>query len=574
MLLIHCTTEPHAIYSHYLAEILRLEGFVDYAEAELTTIDAATLLAHDLVLLPRCTPTNEQVDLLTHYVRQGGKLIAFLPAATLVNQFGLQARHRAIQNGYLHTNATSVVNQGLTLEPVQVIGPAVGWQLPQGDDTEVLATVQSVHNDDAPESVPGAVAVRFGSGDAIFISYDLPHTIARLRQGNPANADLSFAGLDGIYRPSELFVNQMNVDQMRLPQADLQTAWLARLIETLAPRPRLWYYPKAEQSSVMLMTSDDDWSTLEQFETLIAGLKQRNAHCSFYVVPNTHLTTDHMDRWAQDGHTFSVHPASEADVKSGLAQKAEQRHFVPKMLRENVVRHQQEFGRTPHTIRQHAVRWLGYVEAAQLLADLGIRMDLNYLSVHPFSLGYMAGSGRPLRFVATDGALIDCYQQPTLWTEEVLIHPSFVFSFNWTVERALMETDKIIQQAAQTFYTPVAINSHPVSFATYSSPLIEGCWDQALAQGMSILSADDWLAWTEARESVRFEFNESGFSVVCARPVAELTILLPKQAQASTVDGHVGTQRRWGQKYTTLTLRHLYPGKGRQVEIEGMTKPI
>ncbi|MEI2736236.1 MAG: hypothetical protein V9G24_16550 [Rhodoblastus sp.] len=155
----------------------------------------------------------------------------------------------------------------------------------------------------------------------------------------------------------------------------------------------------------------------------------------------------------EEGHTFSVHPASDVDLKAGRGQETAQRHFVAPMLRANVARHQQEFNRTPRTIRHHAVRWLGYVEAARLLADEGIHMDVNYLSVHPFSLGYMAGCpGARCALSIPTARCINCFQQPTLWTEEVLIHPSFVFSFKWSVERAFAETDKIIQRAAREFY--------------------------------------------------------------------------------------------------------------------------
>ena len=112
MLLLHCATDPHAIYSHYLAEILRLEGFADYAEGELAHLDTAMLAAHDLVLLPRATLTTAQVEQLTHYVHQGGKLIASLPSPNLARQFGLQALYRGIEAGYLHLNGAAAVNQG------------------------------------------------------------------------------------------------------------------------------------------------------------------------------------------------------------------------------------------------------------------------------------------------------------------------------------------------------------------------------------------------------------------------------------------------------------------------------
>lgn len=567
MLLIHAADDPHARYSAYLAEILRLEGFCDFHQADRTQLDRDLLAAHDLVILPRLTPSGAEVELLLAYVRGGGTLIACLPAPNLAGALGVTPTYAARHGGYLHPDTSQPALAGLCADPVQIITPVVGWHAPAGG--EVLARAHAGSSAD-DEGVPAVVHLHVGAGQALLFAYDLPGTVARLRQGDPEQADLCFAGLDGIVRPSELFVGQLEPEQMLVPQADLHTALLARGVETLAPRPRLWYYPGAEQRGAMIMTSDDDWSTIEQFETLLDGLRRHDAGCTFYVVPQTHLTPAHMDRWEAEGHTFSVHPALPRDYGEKPAVSEPQRLTVADMLRTNVLRHRNDFGRTPRTVRQHAVRWFGYVEAARVEAELGIRMDVNYLSVHPFSLGYMAGSGRPLRFVETDGALIDCFQQPTLWTEEVLIHPGFVFSFKWSVERALQEVDKILARAAREFYTPVTLNSHPVSFATYSSPLIEGCWQGAQEQNMSIVSADNWLAWTEARDGVRIHhaasgFTADGFTVEAAQDVETLTILLPAESVPEAERSVVTSQTLWGQMYTALTLHNMGVGERRWV---------
>jgi hypothetical protein len=346
------------------------------------------------------------------------------------------------------------------------------------------------------------------------------------------------------------------------------------------------------------MTSDDDWSTLDQFQALLDGLAARQAHCTFYIVPGTHLTRDLMARWAEVGHTFSVHPAleqdfisdasarrgfSDASARRGFSDASARRGFsvasarrglrrdlayppdvqrntVAPMLRENVARHLRDFGGEVRTIRQHAVRWAGYVETARLLAELDVAMEANYVSVHPFPVGFMAGSGRPLPFVDLDGSLIALYQQPTMWTEEVLIHPSFVFSFKWSVAHALQEVQTSLERAAQAFYTPVTINSHPVSFATYSSPLIEGTWDRALALGMPVISPDEWLAWTQARRSVTLDLDDGGVTARATRPVDRLTVLLPAQMAAPGEPVHC-----WGKRYTAVTLRGLTPGREQRI---------
>ena len=40
MLLLHIAAEARSRYSHYLGEILRMEGFVDFAECDLSEVSA------------------------------------------------------------------------------------------------------------------------------------------------------------------------------------------------------------------------------------------------------------------------------------------------------------------------------------------------------------------------------------------------------------------------------------------------------------------------------------------------------------------------------------------------------
>ncbi len=558
MLLFHNAGEARSRYSYYLAEIMRMEGFVDFTEEDISALDGNLLVQHDLVILPRAALSRAQIGQLVDFVQDGGRLIAFQPEPQLTEELGLRPAYRGLDAGLLHIDTSQPSVQGLCSEPVQVLTPAVAWSWDAAETISQLAVIRPTPNGTA-EDTPAVVSTRVGRGAAVLFAYDLPYTVARLRQGNPDHVDLCFAGLDGIYRPSELFVGQLPPEKMLIPQADLHTALLARLIEELAPRPRLWYYPQAGQTSALIMTSDDDWSTLPQFEALLDGLRRRQARCTFYVVPNTNLTRDHIEAWEAEGHTFSVHPALKADTVRTMKIEEPQSALVGPMLAENIERYQREFGRPVRTVRQHAVRWRGYVDAARDLADLGVRMDLNYIAVSPF-LGYMCGSGRPLRFVDEAGALIDCFQQPTHWTEECLIHPEFVFSFKWPVERALEETGAIIRRAARRYYTPVALNSHPVSFATYSGPLIEGNWDTAVAEGMPILSADDWLDWTESRDQLRITLDAEGGTLHAASPLPAATLLLPPALGAPRTTGQTGAQERWGRRYTTITYTDLSAG--------------
>ncbi|MGH2559436.1 MAG: hypothetical protein ACRDJH_10260, partial [Thermomicrobiales bacterium] len=403
---------------------------------------------------------------------------------------------------------------------------------------------------------------------AILFAYDLPYAISRLRQGDPAYADLSLSGMDHFIRPHELFINQLPARQQRLPQADIQTALLARLIETLAPQPRVWYYPEATDRGVLVMTSDDDWSTIAQFETLLDGLRQRDATCSFYMVQETRVSAAQMTEWEAGGHTFSVHPSVEGDYGAAAPVDAAQSTFAAEMVRDNVERHRREFDRPARTMRNHAIRWLGYVDMARVYAELGARLECNYVSVHPLVIGHLCGSGRPLRFVDVDGSLIDCFQQPTHWTEEALVHSGHSGGAHWQFARAIRETNGLIEAAARSFYTPICLNSHPVSFATYSSPLIEANWDKAREEGMQIVSADRWLGWTDARAGARVVVDGDGWAVESGAAAPALTLLFPP-GSAPTVDlGECTEQALWGRPYGAVTLRGLAAGERRPIRTE------
>jgi hypothetical protein len=162
--------------------------------------------------------------------------------------------------------------------------------------------------------------------------------------------------------------------------------------------------------------------------------------------------------------------------------------------------------------------------------------------------------------VDEQGVLIDCWQQPTLWTEECLIHPEYVFSFKWSMAQAVSVTDALIAAAATQYYTPVTINSHPVSFATYSQPLIEANWRAALRHGMPIQSADAWYAWTVARRAVTLAQHTDGWHLHTPAALDHVSILLPRTLTPCVPAHEV---QRWGQQWWGVELHDLDAGRHR-----------
>lgn len=545
MLLIHDGRQHQSRYSHYLATLLRSEGLVALTEVELADLSPATLHGVDCIILPRMALTPAHVTIIMTAVAAGSSLLCMMPAPHLAETLGFRMHHRIVPHGSIAVAPQLLPHLAETIT-LDLHTPALCWDMPTHARCWGWVDAQ-----------PALVHFDHGAGQVCCWSFDMAATVARLRHGDPALVDCHTAGLDGIYRPSELFVHQLDPHRAHLPQADMYTALLALLVHRLAPQPRLWYYPLATQQSTMLMTSDDDWSSVADFECLIAALAEHQATCTFYLVPQSRVQQADVVRWQAAGHDFSVHPALDSDIAIGLDTRVAQPHVVADMLRANVTRHTQQYGAHVRSIRQHAVRWLGYVDTARILAELGVQMDCNYLAVSPY-LGYLCGSGRPAPFVAEDGQIIDCWQQPTLWTEECLIHPDYVFSFKWSIDQAVAVTDTLIADAATRYYTPVTINSHPVSFASYSRPLIEANWRAAQRHQMPIQALAGWLEWTQRRAAMQLQLQSDGsWYLHTPKAVAACTVLLPQSLipviPATPVE-------RWGQRWWAVQCHDLDVG--------------
>ena len=549
MLIIH-PSDASSTYSHYLREILTVEGFSDVQYCPVEQVTAARLKTHAVVFVVRMAISVELRQRCLEYVTAGGNLVVFHPDDAFARSLGITTTRRTMMHG-----AVNITTPPHASESIPLHIPAALWDV---GDAEVVATMHH-----GTVTAAAILKRRIGAGIVLAYAFELAQTVARTRHGDPALAGMSTGGLDGVMRPSELFVHQLDPKRSKVPFADLLTAHFALEIEALAPQPRIWYYPCAGQTSTMIMTSDDDWSSPADFRVMIDALDQYDAHCTFFLVPQSHITPGALTAWQEKGHSFSLHPAHSRDADMGLLTDLPATDYA-QMLGSAFERHNRIYRSPALTVRNHAVRWLGYVEAARLLASHGVRMDFNYLPVAPYFWS-LCGSGRPMRFVDADGVVLDIYQQPTNWTEECLIHPEYVFSFKWNIALAIAVTDEYIDAAATHYYSPVTVNSHPVSFASYSRPLIEAHWKAAERNHMPIISAQEWLDWTITREQIHLAWvgNELRMSGDAAIPHA--TILLP----AGTTPNIPGqTVTRWGKDYKTVSLS-LADGESKVIATRG-----
>jgi hypothetical protein len=561
VLLVHRAGDATAAYSHYLRELLAIEGFANIEEVEADDLPAALEQDPDLVVVPRMQLAGAISDRLRTYIEQGGNVLAIQPDQVFLPKLGIEPTFGVIRDGILTVSDAGSFS-GLPLDPIQIIIPAVTVRPASDVNATIDGTVTTAH--DAMTAAPGIIDVRIGSGRAIVFTFDLAKSVARLRHGDPDMADISAHGYDSIRRTSDLFVGQIDPRQGTVPQADVLTAMLGRAVETLVPQPRIWYYPDADQRTTVIQTSDDDWSTIDQFETMLAVLKQYDATCTYYVVHSSVLTTDLMDRWEQDGHVFSVHPSMPWDNQRGGKDADPQSFWVPDMVRREVARHKEQYGRPVNTVRNHAIRWTGYMDIARIHAELGIRGEANAFSVGQINIGYVVGSGRLAPYVDLSGEVIDHYQIPSHWTEEALINPGHTSSQNFAINKARALTNAVIERAAHRYFTPTVINSHPVSFATYSQPLIENNWQTARELGSPIQSADSWMAWTDARRGLSLSRQNGAVTLKSKLATGKATILLP----AGTASG-ASRQTIWGREYDAVEVTNLTAGETRQLQAAG-----
>ena len=566
MLLVHAKNDPTSRFSHYLRELLGVEGFAAVEEIELDNLGERLAEKPNGLILPRIQLPLELADRVVAYLNEGGRLVALHPDSNLVKRLGLVPSYVNVTDGVLSFGDSELL-RGLPLDPVQIIIPAALWSAGPDANAQVLATV--VSPTDPFSQQPAVWHLRIGKGEAVLFGFDLSKSVSRLRHGDPDLADMPNEIFDRITRPSDLFRGQLDPRQATIPQADILTAVFGRVVETLISQPRIWYYPKSSQRSVLLQTSDDDWSTLAQFETMTAVLKQYDATCTFYVVDRSQLTTSHMDRWEADGHVFSVHPATKIDVENRPPTDESQRFWVPDMVRENVARHKEQYGRPVNTIRNHAIRWVGYMDLARLHAELGIRGEANYFAMGVILSGYLTGSGRLARFVDTTGEVIDHLQIASHWTEEILVSDTHGFSERWLYSRAQDFTNGIINRSISRYHTPTVINSHPVSFATYSQPLVESNWKTAREGGVPIISTDAWVEFTDARRSIAITPTPGGFDISAEQSVGNVVVLCAAGTQASGSGVSTAPETIWGRTYAAVTIAGLPARETRSIAVTG-----
>ncbi len=529
-------------FGNYYAEILRTEGLNEFAVAGISSVNAATLAAYDVVILAQMALAPGQVTMLTTWVTNGGNLIAMRPDKQLAGLLGLTPLNATLNNGYLQVNTGASPGSGIFGQTMQFHGAADLYALNNGSTG--VAMLYSNASTATPNPAVTLTSVGNAGGQAAAFTYDLATSIVYTRQGNPAWATQERDGFAPIRSDDKFFgqasgdvqVDWIDFNKIAIPQGDEQQRLLINLILEMnrdrKPLPRFWYFPRGLKATV-IMTGDDHGNngTEGRFNSFIAaspsGCSVRDWECvrgTSYMYASTPLTPAKAASFNAQGFEIGLHintncgdftPASlEAFYVDQIGTWSAKYNTVP----------------APETQRHHCLVWSDWLTAAKVQLNHGIRFDTSYYFWPPSWVldrpGFFSGSGMPMRFSDLDGTLIDVYNATSQMTDES--GQSYPFTIDALLDGAL---------GSSGFYGAFTINAHTDLPSVVES---ETTVASAQARGIPIITGRQMMDWLDYRNSSSFSAmtwvgNSLSFTVNpgiggANVPANGLQVLLPMQA--------------------------------------------
>jgi len=377
---------------------------------------------------------------------------------------------------------------------------------------------------------PALIFYRVGEGRCLRFLGDLVDGVRRMRQGNPALADRDMNEKGGI-QPSDLFVGQIRPADFARPHADL-------LVESVLAALRLPFrlHPlPANAPGLTIFTADQDYVPEAGVEAQIEdgapeALTLLLTDARFGGKPDVDFGAEHpatlSARWASaradDGVELGIHPNLQGIEPSAYAA----------VLRDQANAFEREYGKRAVTVRNHHLAWQGYTQMAEHQARAAFRMNLDFMALSFLGegkLGYLNGSGLPLRFIRVDGTVLPIWQQGTQVDDHGLLPPRFGYEA-MDVDELIAETQKLMDRSLADPPHPITINHHPVWH--YET---DGRWQRALleasrSRAMPIWGAERWLDHQRAmRDTQIARLGPGKLSVTTGG--SGVALLLPEKAE-------------------------------------------
>ncbi len=535
-------------FGRYYAEILRTEGFNEFAVADLSSVSSSTLSSYDVVILGDMPLSSSQAQMFSNYVSAGGNLIAMRPDKQLASLIGLSSFGSTLSDAYLAVNSTGP-GAGIVSQTIQFHGTA---DLYSNVNATVVATLYN--NSSSPTASPAVTLRSSGSGQIAAFTYDLARSVVYSHQGNPAWYTVARAsgGLAMAWNP---FVGWVDNSRMAIPQADEQQRLLANLILSMnarkKPLPRFWYFPN-NNKAIMVMTGDDHalGGTAGRFDALAAlspSCSLDNWTCirgTSYVYPGEPLTASAANNYQSQGFEIALHPRLSCTYCTRAQIDTDFTNLLGQLRT-------QYPGLSPSaTTRIHAGTWgTDYTAPAESELTHGIRMDLT-LEQMPYQQysatpGFMTGSGMVMRFAQVNGTLLDIYQAATHLSDETgQQHPAWE---NTVLDNAV---------GSNGYYAILTSLVH--TDASWNTPIAVGAANAAKARGVPVITARQLLTWLDGRNgssfgSLNFSGNQLSFSISAASGANGLQAMLPSTSATGPLTSL--TQNGSSVSYSSQTIK-------------------
>jgi hypothetical protein len=552
-------------FGMYFTEILRAEGVNCFHTTDLSTLQPASLEKYEITILAESSLNATHAAMFESYVTRGGRLVSMKAADGLEAVFGVERGEGTVSEGYIKTESSHPASAGINPSTLQIHDTAI---------LNTLAGAQPVawlYSDRGTATEYPAISINsFGEGFSVLFAFDLAKSIAYMRQGNPEIANQDMDGFSGV-RTVDMFVDWIDLERIHIPQADEQQRLFVNILAQLSrsPLPRLWYFPE-DKKSVLIATGDSHSNPANFIEEVLTIADEHNGHFTVYYSPqivsdvgraarwSRFWLTDHVplvsdllgeefgsptplmvDGWRARGHEITLHPY----VETGLDEwELYWKEFTGR-----------GYAPLSQTVRTHRILWTGWMETARVQAKYGMRMNFDFYHVGPslqkkngeWVYGHLTGSGRPMKFIDEQGRIIDHYQQLTQIADEHLIPMDVPGWGGWpqlTAQGAVDVAKYLLDRSVKHGdYCAIGGQFHVDPFQLVGDPsekgriFLSGTLDYANQIGIPIISAQEWLDFTDLRHESNFagvvwDSNTSTLTFNLLPPTrseSKLTVLVP-----------------------------------------------
>jgi len=535
-------------FGSYTGEILHAEGFNEFVikSAEDEVVTESFLNDFDILILAQRNLSDNSCDMIRKYLRDGGNLIAFRPDSSLYDIFGISGSGGLVKEGYIRLEKPVSEETGFISGQFQYHGKSESYIT---RNSRVIASLCS--SDGSPSVYPAIAGNRFGKGNAVVFSYNLPETVVLTRQGNPESAAAEKDGIPGL-RPMDLFTGGwIDTSLNALNQADLHLNLLSYCIEEMTgeirPLPRLWYFPDNLKCMISL-TNDGEYKGQEDFERQFRDVDSCGAAMSLYVLETGKINDKWVADWTGRGFEISGHPdysrsATDPDWTGMDSAVQAKKHEISRL-----------YGLPLKTNVNHWFVWCGsdstgrqeFAAQAMIEEKHGIRMDVNYahydngssggrfLGTPGYAQGNFTGSGLVMKFAGSKGGTLDIYQHlNNVYDQQYLEQKDpegFFQCFKGLTDRSIYHEK----------YSFISIKSHNDEYYFTRLPILR-MLAYADSLGIPVCTAAEILDFVSARdatsfENIRWKNDILSFCVKSELPYKRsLTVMVPASVRSSHI---------------------------------------